>query len=222
MEDVVYHDTDEAAEAGGVRGWGGGGSGLWRSGIGPAGVGMARWWHRPLARRDRGGRGGGIVAAGAGGLPGRCPRPRGPGGAGGPHHCDAPPLVAAGPAAGWSIPVAPARAPRVGRSCFYRGGPEGPDTPGSSLLPQWEDHRMAEARRRVALVTGSSRGLGAVIARRLALDGLAVAVNGRPGEEQVMAVSRGIRDDGGVAEGFHADVTDEGQVAGLAAAISDR
>jgi 3-oxoacyl-[acyl-carrier protein] reductase len=81
---------------------------------------------------------------------------------------------------------------------------------------------MAEMRRRVALVTGSSRGLGAVIARRLARDGLAVAVNGRPGDEQVMAVSRDIRDSGGVAEGFHADVTDEDQVAGLAAAISDR
>lgn len=81
---------------------------------------------------------------------------------------------------------------------------------------------MAEAQRRVALVTGSSRGLGAVIARRLARDGLAVAVNGRPGDEQVMTVSRGIRDDGGIAEGFQADVTDEDQVAGLAAAISDR
>jgi 3-oxoacyl-[acyl-carrier protein] reductase len=81
---------------------------------------------------------------------------------------------------------------------------------------------MAEVQRRVALVTGSSRGLGAVIARRLARDGLAVAVNGRPGDEQVMAVSRGIRDDGGVAEGFQADVTDEGQVAGLAVAVSDR
>jgi 3-oxoacyl-[acyl-carrier protein] reductase len=81
---------------------------------------------------------------------------------------------------------------------------------------------MAEGQRRVALVTGSSRGLGAVIARRLARDGLAVAVNGRPGDEQVLAVSRDIRDDGGVAEGFPADVTDEGQVAGLAAAISDR
>jgi 3-oxoacyl-[acyl-carrier protein] reductase len=81
---------------------------------------------------------------------------------------------------------------------------------------------MAEGQRRVALVTGSSRGLGAVIARRLARDGLAVAVNGRPGDEQVMAVSQGIRDSGGVAEGFQADVTDEGQVAGLAVAISDR
>jgi 3-oxoacyl-[acyl-carrier protein] reductase len=78
---------------------------------------------------------------------------------------------------------------------------------------------MAQAQRRVALVTGSSRGLGAVIARRLARDGFAVAVNGRPGDEQVTAVGRAIRDDGGTAEGFHADVTDEGSVAGLAAAI---
>jgi 3-oxoacyl-[acyl-carrier protein] reductase len=81
---------------------------------------------------------------------------------------------------------------------------------------------MAKAQRRVALVTGSSRGLGAVIARRLARDGLAVAVNGRPGDDRVVAVSQAIRDDGGVAEGFGADVTDEGQVAGLAAAIGDR
>ena len=37
-------------------------------------------------------------------------------------------------------------------------------------------------------MTGSSRGLGAVIARRLARDGFAVAVNGPPGDEQVAAV----------------------------------
>ena len=73
---------------------------------------------------------------------------------------------------------------------------------------------------RVALVTGSSRGLGAVIARHLARDGFAVAVNGRPGDEQVDAVARAIRDDRGTAAGFGADVTDEDQVAGLAAAIT--
>ena len=75
---------------------------------------------------------------------------------------------------------------------------------------------------RVALVTGSSRGLGAVIARRLARDGFAVAVNGPPGDERVAAVGAAIRDDGGTADGFCADVTDEDQVAGLAAAIADR
>src|SRR5208282_2126680 len=49
----------------------------------------------------------------------------------------------------------------------------------------------------------------------------AVAVNGRPGDGQVAAVSRSIRDDGGAAEGFCADVTDEHQVAGLVTAIAD-
>ncbi len=86
---------------------------------------------------------------------------------------------------------------------------------------EWDDRQMAVTHRRVALVTGSSRGLGAVIARRLAHDGVAVAVNGRPGDEQVAAVSRSIGDDGGAAEGFYADVTDEDQVAGLVAAITD-
>src|SRR5436309_9022054 len=55
---------------------------------------------------------------------------------------------------------------------------------------EWDDRQMAATHEQVALVTGSSRGLGAVIARRLAHDGVAVAVNGRPGDEQVAAVSR--------------------------------
>jgi 3-oxoacyl-[acyl-carrier protein] reductase len=61
-----------------------------------------------------------------------------------------------------------------------------------------------------------------VIARRLARDGLAVAVNGRPGDEHLDAVGAAIRAEGGTAEGFFADVTDEGQVAGLVAAVTDR
>jgi len=47
---------------------------------------------------------------------------------------------------------------------------------------------MPVADPRVALVTGSSRGLGAVIARRLAEDGFAVAVNGRRGDRQAREV----------------------------------
>lgn len=70
-------------------------------------------------------------------------------------------------------------------------------------------------------MTGSSRGLGVVIARRLARDGFAVAVNGLPGDEQVAAVGRAICDGGGTAQGFCADVTDERQVAGLVAAVTD-
>ena len=81
---------------------------------------------------------------------------------------------------------------------------------------------MAGTHGRVALVTGSSRGLGAVIARRLARDGFAVAVNGRPGDEQAAAIGRAIGADGGAAAGFCADVTDEDQAAGLAAAIAGR
>ena len=81
---------------------------------------------------------------------------------------------------------------------------------------------MAGQQRRVALVTGSSRGLGAAIARRLGRDGLAVAVNGRRGDGQAAEVARDIRDEGGVAQAFSADVTDEQQAAELVLAVTSR
>jgi len=73
----------------------------------------------------------------------------------------------------------------------------------------------------VALVTGSSRGLGRVIAHRLARDGFAVAVNGID-EDETHQVAAAIRGDGGMAEAFVADVTDEAEVASLVAAIAAR
>jgi 3-oxoacyl-[acyl-carrier protein] reductase len=75
---------------------------------------------------------------------------------------------------------------------------------------------------RVALVTGSSRGLGAAIARRLGRDGLAIAVNSLHGDAQAFEVARSIRDDGGIGDAFPADVTDERQVAALITAVTDR
>jgi 3-oxoacyl-[acyl-carrier protein] reductase len=80
---------------------------------------------------------------------------------------------------------------------------------------------MDLAGRRVALVTGSSRGLGRAIARRLARDGFAVAVNSND-EDETLQAAAAIRGDGGTAEAFIADVTDEGQVEGLVAAIAAR
>ena len=81
---------------------------------------------------------------------------------------------------------------------------------------------MPVAHGRVALVTGSSRGLGAAIARRLARDGLAVAVNARPGDGGAGDVGRSICEAGGIAEAFYADVTDEQQVTEMVAAITGR
>ena len=68
---------------------------------------------------------------------------------------------------------------------------------------------------RVALVTGSSRGLGRVIARRLAADGFAVAVNGWGEADLSDAVVAEIHAGGGRAAAFLADVTDEAAVSTL-------
>ena len=71
---------------------------------------------------------------------------------------------------------------------------------------------------RTALVSGSSRGLGAVIARRLAADGWAVAVNYRSQPELADQVVEAIRAAGGVGRAYQGDVTSEADVARYAAA----
>jgi len=124
----------------------------------------------------------------------------------------------AGPRRAFSAPACRWR--DRGRSRVVADGPAQRRSTAGVLSGRWDDRCIAVTHRRVALVTGSSRGLGAAIARRLALDDFAVAVNSSPGDEQVAAVSRSIGVDGGVAEGFFADVTDEDQVAGLVAAIT--
>lgn len=74
--------------------------------------------------------------------------------------------------------------------------------------------------RRVALVSGSSRGLGRTIAQRLAADGLSVAVNGLHDDEHAREVAAAIRRAGGTAEVFAGDVTDEREVVQLVTAIA--
>lgn len=68
---------------------------------------------------------------------------------------------------------------------------------------------------RVALVTGSSRGLGAHIAYALAADDMTVAVNYRTDMVGAKSVVDGIRARGGRAAAFQGDVTDESDVADL-------
>jgi NAD(P)-dependent dehydrogenase (short-subunit alcohol dehydrogenase family) len=64
----------------------------------------------------------------------------------------------------------------------------------------------------IALVTGAGSGLGAVIAERLAREGLTIAVNTRARTEEADAVVAAIRAEGGRAFAVTADVTDPSAV----------
>ena len=74
----------------------------------------------------------------------------------------------------------------------------------------------------VALVTGAGSGLGAVIAERLAREGLTVAVNTRARTEEADAVAAAIRAGGGSAFAVTANVTDPSAVRRMFETIADQ
>lgn len=69
--------------------------------------------------------------------------------------------------------------------------------------------------RKVAIVTGGSRGIGAATSKRLSADGFAVCVNYRQHAAAADKVVASISESGGIAVAVQADIAEEDQVAYL-------
>ena len=73
---------------------------------------------------------------------------------------------------------------------------------------------MSKLSKKVALVTGGSRGIGAAIAKRLAADGASVAITYAKDANAASAVVKAIERDGGKAIAIQADAADAKAVKG--------
>ena len=71
---------------------------------------------------------------------------------------------------------------------------------------------MSKLSKKVALVTGGSRGIGAAIAKRLAADGASVAITYTKGADAAAAVVNAIEGAGGKAVAIQADAADANAV----------
>jgi 3-oxoacyl-[acyl-carrier protein] reductase len=80
---------------------------------------------------------------------------------------------------------------------------------------------MTNANRKVAIVTGASRGIGASIAQHLARDGFAVVINYTTNTGSAELIARNIERSGGRAMAVQADVSDSGAVRRLFDATQD-
>jgi len=73
-------------------------------------------------------------------------------------------------------------------------------------------HKKEQAMKKVAIITGASRGIGKAVAERLAKDGFAVVVNYASSAAEAEQVVSTIRTQGGEAIAVKADVSDAAQV----------